>query len=141
MSKSSNIRRCEGWWIVRGRHGTGFHRYDALNLSREEALERSQNLLPTVTDAQVQCMWEMMQGVEAPAPLPTVEIDGRTWIYSPAYPDGDPYPWACQGAGHGFGNPDRAAMPWPMTERSFNGEELRRIADAVAQYALEASDA
>lgn len=131
MSKTSNIRRCEGWWIVRGRHGTGFHRYDALNLSREEALERSQNLLPTVTDAQVQCMWEMMSGTQEPVRLPTVEIDGCVWTYDP-YGEDDQHPWKLNGFEGCI-----AAVPWPATARGFTAEELRRIADAVAQYALE----
>jgi hypothetical protein len=141
MSQASNIRRCEGWWIVRGRHGTGFHRYDALNLRMEEALERSQRLLPTVTDAQVQCMWEMMQepAEQQVVRLPRVTIDGAEWVYDPAYEEGDPFPWRKPGDHGAFGS-DRAAMPWPKTERSFTGEELRRIADAVAEYALEATN-
>ena len=55
------IRRVGTWWIVRGRHGTGFHRFDGLNMSEAEAQAQAQRLLPTITDDQVTAMTEMMQ--------------------------------------------------------------------------------
>ena len=55
------IRRVGTWWIVRGRHGTGFHRFDATNMSEQEAQAQAQRLLPTITDDQVTAMAEMMQ--------------------------------------------------------------------------------
>jgi hypothetical protein len=54
-------RRVGTWWIVRGRHGTGFHRFDALNMSEQEAQSQAQRLLPTIADDQVTAMHEMMQ--------------------------------------------------------------------------------
>jgi hypothetical protein len=53
-------RRVGTWWIVRGRHGTGFHRFDGLNMSEAEAQAQAQRLLPTITDDQVTAMAEMM---------------------------------------------------------------------------------
>jgi len=55
------IRRVGTWWIVRGRHGTGFHRFDGLNMSEAEAQTQAQRLLPTITDDQVTAMSAMMQ--------------------------------------------------------------------------------
>jgi len=55
------IRRVGTWWIVRGRHGTGFHRFDATNMTEAEAQAQAQRLLPTITDDQVTAMYEMMQ--------------------------------------------------------------------------------
>jgi len=58
-------RRVGTWWIVRGRHGAGFHRFDGLNMTEAEAQAQAQRLLPTITDDQVTAMYEMMTGGEA----------------------------------------------------------------------------
>jgi hypothetical protein len=58
--KLQSIKLCGHWWIIRGRHGTGFHKFDAMNMSQAEAMERAQTLLPTITDDQVRTMWEML---------------------------------------------------------------------------------
>lgn len=49
------------WWIIRGRHGEGFHIFDALNMSGNEAQSRAQMLLPTIRDEQVREMAAMME--------------------------------------------------------------------------------
>jgi hypothetical protein len=54
------MRRVGAWWIVEGRHGHGFHRFDALNMSAAEAQAQARRLLPTVTDEQVAAMVELM---------------------------------------------------------------------------------
>jgi hypothetical protein len=53
--------RVGAWWIVQGRHGHGFHRFDALNMSAAEAQAQARRLLPTITDEQVQAMHHLMQ--------------------------------------------------------------------------------
>ena len=53
------------WWIVRGRHGTGFHRFDAMNTTGEQAQAEAQRLLPTITDDQVRAMAQMLEATDA----------------------------------------------------------------------------
>jgi len=55
------MRRVGAWWIVEGRHGHGFHRFDALNMTASEAQAQARRLLPTVTDDQVVAMAAMMR--------------------------------------------------------------------------------
>jgi hypothetical protein len=117
-----DVRRVEGWWIVRGRHGTGFHRYDALNCTAEEAQARAQTLLPTITDAQVQAMHEMMTAPAKPRHVWHVLIGDERYAYAPSGPD-DARPWTLNG--------ERFAMPWPAKDRPFTGDELRAIMTAV----------
>jgi hypothetical protein len=123
---TQGIRRVGPWWIVRGRHGTGFHRYDAMNMTREQALAHAGTLLPTLQDEQVQAMWEMMQGdtvEQAPLRDNQVRIDGVVYTYGLADAPAEA-PWCLGG--------DFMSMPWPMFSRGFTANELRQIADVVA---------
>jgi hypothetical protein len=52
------------WWVARGRHGQGFHRFDAANMSREEAQTQAKRLLPTITDDQVRAMAQMLEATD-----------------------------------------------------------------------------
>lgn len=126
---TQDIRKVGPWWIVRGRHGTGFHRYDAMNVTREMALARTQVLLPTMLDEHVQAMWEMMQGdlvEQAPLQDNQMRIDGAVYTYGLA--DAPSYaPWSRGG--------DFMAMPWPVeSNRGFTPDELRQVADIVARH-------
>ena len=51
------ILRVGCWWLVRGRHGDGWLRLDALNYTREQALAERERLLPTITDEMVEAMY------------------------------------------------------------------------------------
>lgn len=54
------IRKVGHWWIVRGRHNDGFHRFDAMNMSETRALHEADRLLPTIPDTHVGAMWMML---------------------------------------------------------------------------------
>lgn len=126
---SDRIRLAGHWWIIRGRHGTGFHKFDAMNMTKEQALEEADRLLPTITDDQVTVMFDMVCGIP---PVPetkkarvTVTINDREWEYDPDGA-GDLYPWKSQD--------DRSSMPWPFEGRNFTADELQQVVDAIRRY-------
>lgn len=56
---SARIRQVGAFWLVRGRHHDGFVVLDALNYSRDRALEEAARLLPQITDAMLDAAQEM----------------------------------------------------------------------------------
>ena len=55
------ILRVGAWWFVRGRHGDGFLRLDALNYTAAQALAEAERLLPNIRDEEVRAMAQMLE--------------------------------------------------------------------------------